>query len=51
LIKKIKVIGVWDDHDYGANNMDGSFKKKYIMRDVFLDFIEEPKNSQRRLET
>ena len=45
-----KVIGVWDDHDYGMNNGDSSFKGKDIMRDVFLDFLEEPTDSDRMIE-
>ena len=42
---KTKVIGVWDDHDYGANNADYSLKTKYMQRDIYLDFIGEPKDS------
>jgi alkaline phosphatase D len=37
-----QVIGVWDDHDYGANNADSSFTKKLMMRDVYLNFLDEP---------
>ena len=42
---KTKVIGVWDDHDYGANNADYRHKTKYMQRDIYLDFIGEPKDS------
>ena len=48
--KKTKVIGVWDDHDFGANNGNMHFSKKDINRDIFLDFLDEPKDSLRRLE-
>ena len=51
LVNKSVVIGVWDDHDYGANNADASFVKKHIHRKVFLDFIGEPQDSIRRMET
>jgi alkaline phosphatase D len=49
-IKSTPVIGMWDDHDYGANNGDRSFPKKKQVRDIFLDFINEPKNSSRYLD-
>lgn len=44
------IIGVWDDHDYGMSNGDRSFKSKDLMREIFLDFLDEPKDSERRLE-
>lgn len=48
--KNTQVIGIWDDHDYGCNDADKTFSKKDIMRDIFLDFINERKDSDRRLE-
>jgi alkaline phosphatase D len=48
--EKMSIIGVWDDHDYGKNNGDKTFKNKHIIREIFLDFIDEPLDSQRRLE-
>jgi alkaline phosphatase D len=39
--KGTKVIGVWDDHDYGLNNGDKNFPLKNEVRDIFLDFINE----------
>lgn len=48
--KTTQVIGVWDDHDYGCNNGDKTFVKKDQVREIFLDFIGEPKDSERRLE-
>jgi alkaline phosphatase D len=44
-----RVIGVWDDHDYGANNADRTLEVKKVNRELFLDFIDEPHNTQRRL--
>lgn len=44
------MIGIWDDHDYGTNNGDGTFKYKDQVRDIFLDYIEEPLNTERRKE-
>ena len=49
--EQIPVIGVWDDHDYGLNDGGGDFNRKHLFRDIFLNFIEEPANTQRRLDT
>jgi len=46
----VQVVGVWDDHDYGTNNGDRTFKHKHEMRELFLDFIKEPQNTLRRRE-
>lgn len=45
-----KVIGVWDDHDFGINDGDKTFQQKYLTRDIFLDFIDEPEDSIRRMD-
>ena len=42
-----KVIGVWDDHDYGYNDGDRFFRDKRMMRNLYLDFVDEPKESAR----
>jgi alkaline phosphatase D len=49
-MNRSKVIGVWDDHDYGRNNGDYAFKWKHQNREVYLDFIGEPQNTIRRLD-
>eukprot|EP00163_Fabomonas_tropica_P008813 TRINITY_DN18570_c0_g1_i1.p1 TRINITY_DN18570_c0_g1~~TRINITY_DN18570_c0_g1_i1.p1 ORF type:complete len:457 (-),score=71.02 TRINITY_DN18570_c0_g1_i1:251-1621(-) len=43
------ILGIWDDHDYGINNggVDNDVKDT-LMRQVFLDFLDEPKDSERR---
>ena len=46
-----KVIGIWDDHDYWSNNADFRLESKFMQRDIYLDFIGEPMNTPRRLET
>jgi alkaline phosphatase D len=33
---------IWDDHDYGTNNSDASFKKKDISLNVFQQFWPNP---------
>ncbi|MFN8238212.1 MAG: alkaline phosphatase D family protein [Chitinophagales bacterium] len=35
---------IWDDHDYGTNNSDGSFKYKESSLTVFQQFWPNPKN-------
>lgn len=42
------MIGVWDDHDYGVNNGDGTLKEKDIVQQLWLDFLDEPADSIRR---
>jgi len=41
---------MWDDHDYGVNDGDLTFKNKHVTREIFLDFIKEPNDSVRRLD-
>ena len=50
LARERKVIGVWDDHDYGKNDGDRTFEFKHRNRELFLDFIEEPFDSERRIQ-
>ncbi len=35
---------IWDDHDYGSDNSDGSFKSKKSSLKVFQQFWSNPKN-------
>lgn len=42
------VIGTWDDHDYGYNNVGKRWAKKEFAKRIFLDFLDEPKGSERR---
>jgi len=43
-----RVIGIWDDHDYGLNDSGIEFPNKDINRDLWLDFIDEPEHTDRR---
>ena len=45
-----RIIGVWDDHDYGIGNGNKDYDKKDGAREIFLDFIGEDRNSDRRTE-
>ena len=35
---------IWDDHDYGSDNSDGTFKHKESSLNVFQQFWSNPKN-------
>ena len=37
-----KIVGMWDDHDYGLNDGDQSCDTKHLTRSAFMDFIGEP---------
>jgi alkaline phosphatase D len=45
-----EIIGVWDDHDYGINNGGKEFARKDYIRELWLDFIDEPRDSERRIQ-
>lgn len=47
-IKNTKVIGTWDDHDYGINDGGLENPKKKEVQQLFLDFFDVPKDSPRR---
>ena len=49
LKQRAKIIGVWDDHDMGKNDGGTTFEHKDRNRDIYLDFIDEPSDSERRL--
>lgn len=44
------MLGVWDDHDYGVGNGDRGFVGKEVFKKLYLDFIDEQSESERRLE-
>jgi alkaline phosphatase D len=48
LLAACPVIGTWDDHDYGINDGDKSFRMKRESQQLFLDFLDEPVVSPRR---
>ena len=45
LLKQTKVIGTWDDHDYGANDAGKEYPMKYKSKEMFLDFLDTPKDN------
>ena len=48
LKKNVEIVGTWDDHDYGINDGGKGYKQKAGSQKLFLDFIGEPANSDRR---
>lgn len=46
--KNIKVLGTWDDHDYGKNDAGTEYEKKQESQQLFLDFLNVDANSPRR---
>ena len=46
--KKIPIIGTWDDHEYGVNDGGAEYPKKKESQQLFLDFLDVPKNDIRR---
>lgn len=48
LRSKVPIIGIWDDHDFGVNNGDKYYKFKERNRQLYLDYLDEPKDSIRR---
>jgi alkaline phosphatase D len=44
----VPIMATWDNHDYGKHNGGVEFDKKGLTKKYFLDFFDEPKNSDRR---
>ena len=42
LRKKTEIIGIWDDHDYGVNDGDSRNPAKIRIKQIFLDYLDEP---------
>ncbi len=49
-LKKVPVIGTWDDHDYGVNDGGSSYVKKDTVQNLFLDFFDIDSLDTRRLQ-
>lgn len=46
--ENMEVIGIWDDHDYGINDGGVNYAQKDESQQLMLDFLDEPKTSERR---
>jgi alkaline phosphatase D len=42
------IIATWDDHDYGWNDIGRHWPYKKQSKEIFLEFFNEPQNSERR---
>ncbi len=45
-----RVIGTWDDHDFGKNDAGREYPKRVESQQRLLDFLDEPKDSPRRMQ-
>lgn len=43
-----QVYGVWDDHDFGANDAGSTFEQKITSRELLFDFLDLPPNHMAR---
>ncbi|WP_373521130.1 alkaline phosphatase D family protein [Aquiflexum sp.] len=48
LKSRTKIIGIWDDHDYGINDGGKHYAQKEESMQIMLDFLAEPQDSERR---
>lgn len=48
LLLKTEVIGIWDDHDYGANDAGKEYPKKAESKERLFDFLDVDKNNPAR---
>ncbi len=48
LKQSIPIMATWDDHDYGKNDAGVEWRKKKESQQLFLDFLEIPKDDPRR---
>jgi alkaline phosphatase D len=48
ILNSCKVLGIYDDHDFGGNNAGKEYKEKRESQKALLDFLDEPEDSPRR---
>jgi len=48
LKKNTEILATWDDHDFGWNDAGRHYPFKKESKEIFLDFFEEPVDSERR---
>ena len=41
-LKTMQQYAIWDDHDFGFNNVDSSFTKKHLTKKAFQEFWANP---------
>ncbi len=48
LVNSTEILATWDDHDYGDNDGGRHYPFKEESKEIFLEFFNEPPNSERR---
>jgi len=48
LVNSTEILATWDDHDYGDNDGGRHYPLKEESKEIFLEFFNEPPNSERR---
>jgi alkaline phosphatase D len=48
LVDQTKILGIWDDHDFGKNDAGREYPKRVESQGALLDFLGVPKDSARR---
>ncbi|MFK7937128.1 MAG: alkaline phosphatase D family protein [Saprospiraceae bacterium] len=48
LKQHVPMIATWDDHDFGWNDTGRHYPYKAESKEIFLDFFDEPADSERR---
>ena len=48
LARATRIVGTWDDHDFGINDGGREYPKRAESQQAFLDFVGEPSDSARR---
>ncbi|MGZ5286339.1 MAG: alkaline phosphatase D family protein [Flavisolibacter sp.] len=48
LKKNVEIVATWDDHDFGWNDEGKHYPYLEASKKIFLDFFDEPANSERR---
>jgi alkaline phosphatase D len=48
LVANVPIDGTWDNHDYGHHSAGSEFPLKEVSKEIFLDFLGEPADSERR---
>ena len=43
-----QILGIWDDHDYGTNDGNKTYKKRAQSKGLMFDFLNLPKDHQAR---
>jgi alkaline phosphatase D len=48
LVAQTRVVGIWDDHDFGKNDGGSEYPQRVASQGALLDFLGEPEDSPRR---